>query len=349
MSRNLRKAFTLTELLVVITIIGILVGLIMPAVVSARKSAQRLDCANRLRELTMATVRYESSKQQYPGYIQALYKTGTIYSTTPNHIVVPWSVMILPELNRNDLWMDFRTPAATPAVCTGTTMVLNSFVCPSDPKAATLQCPMSYVANCGVQDSEVNTYPPDRAANGIFQNLYAFRNLTTGTELTTLPAIASSRLVRVAASDIRDGAEYTILLSENLQTWQWTYGLQASIPNNYPESLFGMVWWPPSAFSSNYNNSPRLINTDRNLADAAQYAASSQYYWFARPSSNHDNGVNVSFCDGHVSFMRENIAYPVFAQLMSPDCRRVVNPGTEKVFSPTLSSGYTAPIPAGTF
>lgn len=61
------KGFTLAELLVVIGIIGILMGLLMPAVQGVREAARGTSCKNHLRQLGIATQAYESSHQALPG------------------------------------------------------------------------------------------------------------------------------------------------------------------------------------------------------------------------------------------------------------------------------------------
>lgn len=77
-----QRAFTLVELLVVIAIIGVLVGLLLPAVQAAREAARRMDCSNRVRQLSLACHNIESATKSFPpGYVTFSER----YTTPPNN------------------------------------------------------------------------------------------------------------------------------------------------------------------------------------------------------------------------------------------------------------------------
>src|SRR3954454_23481252 len=72
LSRTRKRGFTLVELLVDIAIIGILVALLLPAIQAAREAARRSQCVNKVKQIALATLNYESARKWLP------------YANTPN-------------------------------------------------------------------------------------------------------------------------------------------------------------------------------------------------------------------------------------------------------------------------
>ena len=134
MVRN-RQAFTLVELLVVMTIIGMLMALLLPAVQNAREAGRRTACTNNLFQLALAATRADEQMGFIPGIRNKSPSPG-------NTNTVSWPVPLLPFMERNDIYKVFATGG------TNATYV-SFFVCPSSPPDAPTQPTLSYAGNAG--------------------------------------------------------------------------------------------------------------------------------------------------------------------------------------------------------
>ena len=129
---EITSGFTLVELLVVITIIGILISLLLPAVQSAREAARRLQCGNNLKQIGLASLSYESQWGTFPPGV-----IGTRLDTTRTDAgakrQIAWDVFLLPQLEQQAVYDLFRFDRAFDHAdnAVAVAYVLPVFLCPS--------------------------------------------------------------------------------------------------------------------------------------------------------------------------------------------------------------------------
>src|SRR5688572_10508328 len=102
--KHKRGAFTLVELLVVISIIGVLAGLLLPAVQAARESARRTQSQNNLKQLGLGLHNYESALRSLPsGYVSDVASLLSFPATLDAPPGWGWGALLLPYIEQQPL------------------------------------------------------------------------------------------------------------------------------------------------------------------------------------------------------------------------------------------------------
>ena len=351
MNRRMRRGFTLVELLVVITIIGMLMALLLPAVQAARESGRRATCMNNEKNLSLALLQYESAKGKFPGFADLIVQDtsaaaapgGPALDGSPD-INGSWVISILPHIERNDLWNIWHD--ANPTVGNPPTRVIRPRVdlgvtmCPSfSPEfegANTTN--LHYVVNCGWPDlssvdaalwSTLSGGAADPRSgvireDGVFHDHQSF-----------IPA-ANRTTVSLDYVSNNDGSSTTLLLGENINAetlWIDPSATNQAIGGYVPlsqtpapllvrrrirEADVGMVWWPEWPTPPCPPECANINECVKSLPPTASWRAQ------IRPASAHGGVVVMSFCDGHQQMVSETVEYDVYRHIMTPNGENIV-------------------------
>ena len=214
-SFQFRFAFTLVELLVVITIIGILMALLLPAVNAARETARQLQCQNNLNQIGKACQNHITSKGTLPSggkynYIGESQLDDDGGKGTTEKQIGGWIFNILPFIEQESLYLMTKEGDSARERAAATPVKL--FYCPSRRTAQGYPMTASKPVN---MSSTLSLYgKTDYAANGGNS-----KNIFTGAESATTNSNEQlSGIVRpmkpVSDREIRDGSAHTILAGE---------------------------------------------------------------------------------------------------------------------------------------
>jgi prepilin-type processing-associated H-X9-DG protein len=290
-------------------------------------------CRNNMRNLAVGVSQFEKQRGWYPGYVNEVYPREV--DANGNHTERSWAFMVLPYLERNDIYEPYtEIPGGggiagstnwwnNPLLSQQLTQCLDIMLCPSDSPQSNNAWPQSsFAVNVGLPDVPplLATDPPaDWPANGVFHDLRR-RRVRHGNEWLALPV---TKVTEQYIAD-GDGTTNTILLTENVDALSWTL-----VGRTNWERQLGVMWNAAVESNPGSGNPPRPHPPDSmriNRQIGGDPDAKSVL--FARPSSNHPGVVNVAYCDTHVSIVSQEIDYRVWCQLMTPRDRETQFPGT---------------------
>ena len=327
-----RRAFTLLETLAVIGILGILILITLPAVLSVREWARRVQCQSNLRQLGIALNAYHTTHGRFPASIQ--YDRGDVpgqrhdWPEDPNKYRPNWVIKILPYIEQQTLYdrFDFKQPIQHPANESPRGVDIPLMLCSTDLGP---EVKFSDVIRQG------NWARGNYAANACLGRAYFFYPEDGELPPYTMPCggpkmpLWENRLTRgvmgantsLRSAQITDGMSKTVLLAEvriglavmdRRGTWAmgvpgassvWGMGVGAHPSPNYPDgdSIGGCELIVPAV-------GPLVLHREGMECGPIGDPSSNK----ATPRSRHVGGVYTCMCDGSVHWISDSIDSAAF-------------------------------------
>src|SRR5262245_4494287 len=234
-----RRGFTLIELLVVIAIIAVLIGLLLPAVQKVREAANRMKCANNLKQIALAMHSYHDTYLTFPDGVHR--SQGAAPPSTNNYTLteVPvrrfnWTIAVQPYIEQDNLYKMWNMTnfninrGVTGDQTTVSWRVIPTYICPSNPAK-----PVDEV-------SDATANPPRHWAITNYMVNAGTRSYRRAAQTNDGPFIHCNPR---NFADILDGTSNTIFLGErnfidpifestgdNLRFWGWwAFGAEGDV------------------------------------------------------------------------------------------------------------------------
>jgi prepilin-type N-terminal cleavage/methylation domain-containing protein len=326
-----RPGFTLVELLVVITIIGILIALLLPAVQAAREAARRAQCTNNLKQIGLALLNYEQTHRTLPPYgIPGMgpYPFPTVTNPPRPAYHHTWITMILPFLEQTGLYQstNMRLRAwGQPIVGTA----VSTLLCPTDngfrdPGQTHGMAITNYLATEGYHWWSGPVFNPAPAVSvpADYQGVFAggqttpIANITDGTSNTILVAECYSAGYKGVSNtwqtnnagvkrlaNAGEGVYHIAFLLSPGALGGWTTDEVGARFNRPDDSGVASQWAWWSQTSAPYGNQPTYI---------CAWGLNSEWYG---TGSIHTGVEQVLYADGSVHAIATTVTYQVWLSL----------------------------------
>ncbi len=319
--RRDRGGFTLVELLVVITIIGILISLLLPAVQMARESARGAQCKNNLKQIGLASLQHLEKQGFFPSSGWGYTWTGDPDMGFGTKQPGGWTYNILPYMEQeaiHQLGAGLTGDAKRDALKEQRSMAVSVFYCPTRRRA--ISYPQKETAiNANQPDTLAKT---DYAANGgTWVHVGSMSDIECPNKYPDCPWVHSDADMKlyfdgvsgerseVQPAHVRDGLSQTLLVGEKYMNPNYYMTGTGGSDNNslYHGNDWDICRWTPSV-------NPSTKEVDASLREPMQDTPGVGEC-SRRFGSTHASGFQVVFCDGSVRKLDYTIDLRTFSYM----------------------------------
>ena len=324
--------FTLVELLVVITIIGILIALLLPAVQAAREAARRAQCSNNLKQMALACLAHEQANGFLPAGGWDWQWAGDPDRGFSRKQPGGWHFNILPFMDLNNLH-DMSLGQNYAAAVIMAEQPVNTFICPT--RRTAVGYPFINEGSGAGANNSFYLFPArptvmgrsDYAANGgdlcytnaAIPTTYAAADAMTEAQWNpnnVSPNGVVYQRSQCKMADITDGASNTFLIGERNCNPDWYYdGVDYADDQGWIEGYD----WDTNRFVLD-----SLTVTPSSYLPPLQDTPGLSYgHGFG---SAHAGSCNMAFCDGSVQPINYTIDGDTFHRLGNREDGETVDP-----------------------